>query len=81
MLTFFQPLSLLHYSDYSMLGSGHAAAMAVEQTGWFIDVKDLPQDGHGLFQVCTLAFIYGYGLLYVIARGLVGMYMVLNVSC
>ena len=34
------------------------------QSGWFIDVKALPEDGHGLFQVITLACIYGLGLTY-----------------
>lgn len=38
--------------------------MAGNETGWFIDVKSLPDDNHGLFQVIMLGMIYGYGLTY-----------------
>jgi Ca2+/Na+ antiporter len=38
--------------------------MSEEESGWFIDLKGLPEDGHGLFQVITLGALYGYGLLF-----------------
>lgn len=36
----------------------------VELGDFFIDVKSLPQDGFGLIQLCFLAFVYGYMLMY-----------------
>ncbi len=36
----------------------------VEIGDFFIDVKSLPANGFGLFQLCFLACVYGYLLMY-----------------
>jgi hypothetical protein len=36
----------------------------VELGDFFIDVKSLPQDEFGFIQLCFLAFVYGYMLMY-----------------
>lgn len=49
--------------DY-LIVCGQSYLEMVELGDFFIDVKSLPQDGYGLIQLCFLAFVYGYMLMY-----------------
>lgn len=49
--------------DY-LIVCGQSYSEMVELGDFFIDVKSLPQDGYGLIQLCFLAFVYGYMLMY-----------------